>query len=225
MKNIIITGANRGIGLELTKLFAQDCIVYALCRGDFPQDALNDHIKVIKIDITDEAAVAKFAAELDAAQVAIDLLINNAGMAGGDDNLMVKVDVSSATQVFVTNVVAPMSVSLHVTNALKRADKPAMIAISSRMGTHALLNDYNAEWWPYSASKAALGMAVSAFAINEPTVQSISVHPGWVKTRMGGDDAALEPAESARDIKNLYERIDELESGSMYNHDGKVMDW
>lgn len=225
MKNIIITGSNRGIGLELTKLFAQDCNVYALCRSDFPQSALNDHIKVIKIDITDEAAIRKFAAELNDGRVAIDLLINNAGTAGGDENDVVKVDANSVAEVFAINTIAPMTMSLHLTDALKRADKPVMVAISSRMGTHALLNDYNAEWWPYSSSKAALGLAVSAFAINEPAIKSISVHPGWVKTRMGGDDAEMEPVESARDIKKLYENIDELESGEMYNHDGHSMDW
>jgi NAD(P)-dependent dehydrogenase (short-subunit alcohol dehydrogenase family) len=225
MKNIVITGANRGIGLELTKLFGQDHTVYAICRSDFPQDALNDRIKVVKLDITDEPAITKFAAELNNEQIAIDLLINNAGMAGGDENEVVKVDATSVTEVFVTNVVAPMMVSLHLAVSLKRTDKPVMIALSSRMGTHALLNDYNAEWWPYSSSKAALGLAVSAFAINEAAIKSISIHPGWVKTRMGGADAEMEPADSARDIKRLYEAIGGLESGKMYNHDGHLMDW
>lgn len=225
MKHVVITGANRGIGLALTKQFSEDNFVYALCRSDFPNKALNQNIKVVKLDVTDEAAIKNFATKLDNEQVAVDLLINNAGMAGGDEDENVKQDAKSVTEVFVVNTVAPMMLSQNLTAALKRAEAPVMIAISSRMGTRAQLDDYNAEWWPYSASKAALSFAVSAFAINEPTIKSISVHPGWAKTRMGGDGAQLEPADSARGIQKLYETIDSLESGKLYNYDGTLMDW
>jgi NAD(P)-dependent dehydrogenase (short-subunit alcohol dehydrogenase family) len=127
--------------------------------------------------------------------------------------------------VFVTNAVGPMILSLHLIEALKKAEHPAMIAISSRMGTHASLDDYNAEWWPYSASKSALSLAVSAFAINQPSIKSISVHPGWVKTRMGGDDADIKATDSAKGIRKLYETIDTLEAGRMYAYDGTLMAW
>jgi NAD(P)-dependent dehydrogenase (short-subunit alcohol dehydrogenase family) len=225
MKNIVITGANRGIGLELTKQFAKDNFVYAVCRSDFPNEELNDHIRIVKLDITDEAAIASFADKLNSEQVAIDLLINNAGIAGGDDNEDVKEDAQSVAEVFAVNTIGPMTLSLHLTMALKRAEHPVMMAISSRMGTHTLLDDYNAEWWPYSSSKAALNLAVSAFAINEPGIKSISIHPGWVKTRMGGDDADIEPVDSAGGIKRLYDTIDSLGSGKLYTYDGKLMDW
>ena len=226
MKTIVISGANRGIGLELTKQFAKDNIVYALCRSDFPQNELNDNIKVVNLDITNGEAIISFANELNNAQVAVDLLINNAGIAGGDmDKDEVKIDTKSATEVFATNVVGPMILSLHLKTALKRAVQPVMIAISSKMGTHAMLNDYSAEWWPYSSSKAALSLAVSAFAMKNPEIKTISVHPGWVKTRMGGDDADIEPFESASGIKALYDTIDTLESGRLYNYDGTIMAW
>lgn len=225
MKTVVVTGANRGIGLALTQEFAKDSFVYALCRNEFPPEVLNENIKVVKLDVTNEAAIASFATGLNNTEVAVDLLVNNAGMAGGDDDEKVKVDIQSVAEVFATNTVAPMMLSLHLAPAMKRAEQPVMIAVSSRMGTHALLNKYNAEWWPYSASKAGLSFAVSAFAINEPEIQSISVHPGWVKTRMGGDGADIEPADSAKGIKQLYETIDSLESGRLYTYDGKLLDW
>jgi NAD(P)-dependent dehydrogenase (short-subunit alcohol dehydrogenase family) len=225
MKTIVISGANRGIGLELTRVFAKDNRVYALCRNNFPTSELNDHITVVKLDITNESAIQEFADELNNKNIAVDLLINNAGIDGGDDNKNVQVDVKSLTEVFVTNTVGPMMLSLNLKPALERADHPAMLAVSSRMGTHALLNEYNAEWWPYSASKAALSLAVSAFAIRSPAIKSISVHPGWVKTRMGGTEAAIESVDSAQGIKKLYETIDELETGKLYNYDGTLMDW
>jgi NAD(P)-dependent dehydrogenase (short-subunit alcohol dehydrogenase family) len=228
MKNIIITGANRGIGLELTKQFSDAHFVYAVCRGEFPSDALNENIKVVSFDLLDEDAIKAFAKTLDDDGVAIDLIINNAGIAGGSDagvDSNVLLDANTVTTVLATNVTAPMTFTLHLIEALKRSEAPSMIAVSSMMGTHALLDEYNAQWWPYSTSKAALSFAVSAFAINEPTIKSISVHPGWVKTRMGGDGAQMEVADSAKDIKKLYENISELESGKMYSHDGQLMDW
>jgi NAD(P)-dependent dehydrogenase (short-subunit alcohol dehydrogenase family) len=225
MKTIVITGANRGIGLELVKTFSNDNLIYALCRGEFPDADLNDRIKVIKLDVTDEKAIKDFAKKLENEKVSVDLLINNAGIAGGDEAENVKVDAKSVAEVFATNTIGPMMMSLHLTPHLKKADHPVMIAISSRMGTHAMLNDYNAEWWPYSASKAALSLAVSAFAINEPTIKSISVHPGWVKTSMGGEEADIEPTVSAEGIKKLHETIETLESGKMYKYDGTIMAW
>ncbi len=221
----VISVANRGIGLALTKLFAENSIVYALCRSEFPDNELNENIRVINLDITDESAIAEFASKLNGENVAIDLLINNAGRAGGDENDAVSTDMKTLTNVFDTNIVGPMVLTLHLTAALRRSSGSAMIAISSRMGTHAMLDDYSAEWWPYSASKAALSMAVAAYAINEPQIRSISVHPGWVKTRMGGDDASIEASESAEGIKSLYENIASLHSGRMYNYDGTLMEW
>lgn len=225
MRNIVITGANRGIGLELVKTFSRDNTVYAVCRGEFPVADLNDHIKVIRIDITDEEAIKVFAKKLENENISVDLLINNAGIAGGDEAGQVKLDAKSVTEVFAINTVGPMMMSLNLAPHLKKAEHPVMIAISSRMGTHALLDDYNAEWWPYSSSKAALSLAVSAFAINEPSIKSVSVHPGWVKTRMGGEEADIKATTSANGIKKLYDNIDTLESGKMYNYDGSIMAW
>ena len=108
---------------------------------------------------------------------------------------------------------------------MKKANMPVMMAISSRMGTHAMLNAYSAKWWQYSASKASLNFAAAAFALNEPSIKSISIHPGWVKTRMGGGSADIEPPESAKAIKKLYDTIDSLKSGKMYNYDGRPMVW
>lgn len=225
MKNIIITGANRGIGLELTKAFAEENKVYAVCRSEFPQVELNDNIIVVKLDITDEEAIKEFANKLRDDEVAIDLLINNAGVDGRGNNRETRIDAETVTSVFATNTVAPMILSMHLLEALKLSDHPAVISVSSRMGTHAALDDYNANQWPYSSSKAALSFAVSAFALNEPDIKWISIHPGWVKTRMGGEDADIDTEESVNGIKKLYENIDSLESGSMYNYDGSLMNW
>ncbi len=224
MKTILITGANRGIGLALAKNFSTDNKVYALCRSEFPKDELYDNITVVKLDVSDEAAIKEFAAQLDTDNVSVDLLINNAGIAAEDENYNPKVDAASLAELFAINTIAPMMMALHLTPAMKRADKPCMIAISSRMGTFALLDSYSAQYWPYSASKAALCLEVAAFAINEPAIQAISVHPGWVKTDMGGSDAAIEPEASAAGIRKLYESIDTLESGKMYNYDGAPME-
>lgn len=225
MKNIVITGASRGIGLALVRQFSAENFVYALCRSEFPIGELNDNIKVVKLDVTDESAIINFANKLNDEQVAINLLINNAGISGSDEDGNIKTDMQSVIEAFASNTVGPMVLTLHMSIALRRAKNPVMIAISSRMGTHAMLDGYNAQEWPYSASKAALSFAVSTFAINEPTIKSISVHPGWVKTSMGGPDADMEPIDSALGIKKLYETIDSLESGKMYNYDGKLMAW
>jgi NAD(P)-dependent dehydrogenase (short-subunit alcohol dehydrogenase family) len=228
MKSIVITGANRGIGLELTKLFSKDNTVYAVCRSEFPVNNLNENIHVINIDLLDESKIKAFADSLDDEQIGIDLLINNAGMAGGSSDGIdseAMLDLETVTKVLATNVAVPMTVTRYLTSALKRSSHPSVISISSRMGTHTLLNEYSAEWWPYSSSKAALSFAVAAFAINEPTIKFISIHPGWVKTRMGGNDAPMEKNESAKHIQKLYENINSLDSGKMYNYDGQLMDW
>lgn len=228
MSNVLITGANRGVGLALTELFSKDNTVYAVCRSEFPSGSLNDNIRVSRLDLANESQIKLFVEQLDKDKVAIDLLINNAGVAGGSSDGIdsdVVLDLDTVKNVFTTNVVAPMTLTRHLTAALKRSKNPCVISISSRMGTRALLNEYNAHWWPYSASKAALSFAVSAFALNEPSIKFISIHPGWVKTRMGGSDAPMDVKDSAGYIKKLYLDIDSLESGKMYNYDGTPMDW
>lgn len=228
MKNVIITGANRGIGLELTKLFSKGSTVYALCRSEFDAAHLNDNIRVIHIDLLDESQIKQFADTLSNERISIDLLINNAGMAGGSTDGVDSeplLDLDSVTQVLATNVAAPMTLTRYLAGMLKQSSDPVVISLSSKMGTHALLNEYTAEWWPYSSSKAALSFAVAAFAISEPTIKFISIHPGWVKTRMGGNDAPMEADKSAECIFKLYESIKSLDSGKMYNYDGQLMSW
>jgi NAD(P)-dependent dehydrogenase (short-subunit alcohol dehydrogenase family) len=226
MPTLLITGANRGIGLELTKRYAADgWTVIATCRE--PQTATElkaiRGISVEALDVTDYAAVDKLAQTYDG--TAIDLLLNNAGIYGNRDGALKVSDFDTYLQVLHVNSVAPMKLALTFLPHLKATKGGARIAtISSRMGS---ISQGGGGSYAYRASKAAInaGMHNLALDLKSSGISCITLHPGWVKTDMGGAGADIDVATSAAGLKTVIDGITLRDTGKFYNYDGGEIPW
>jgi NAD(P)-dependent dehydrogenase (short-subunit alcohol dehydrogenase family) len=226
MPTLLITGANRGIGLELTKRYAADgWTVIAACREPKSATELKAirGISVEALDVTDYAAVDKLAQTYDGTP--IDLLLNNAGIYGNRDGALKVSDFDTYLQVLHVNSVAPMKLALAFLPHLKATKGGAKIAtISSRMGSISLGGGGS---YAYRASKAAInaGMHNLALDLKSSGISCITLHPGWVKTDMGGAGADIDVATSAAGLKTVIDRLALKDTGKFYNYDGGEIPW
>lgn len=220
MPNVIVTGANRGIGLQLCHdLKNRGYTVTALCRQ--PTDALvalginiHDHY-----DVTDVAAIDAFAQSVEPDSV--DLLINNAGILRSTslDNL----DLESIRQQFEVNALGPLRVTQSLLPAFKGGAKIALV--TSRMGS--IADNDSGGGYGYRMSKAALNAAGMSLArdLNGRGIAVAILHPGYVRTDMTGHSGLVDVEES---VTGLLDRIDELNlenSGSFWHANGEILPW
>jgi NAD(P)-dependent dehydrogenase (short-subunit alcohol dehydrogenase family) len=226
MPTLLITGANRGIGLELAKRYAADgWTVIATCREPQTATALKAQrgITVEALDVTDYAAVDALAAKYRG--TAIDLLLNNAGIYGNRDGALTVSDCDTYLEVLRVNSVAPMKLALTFLPHLKATKGGAKIAtISSRMGS---ISEARGGSYAYRASKAAInaGMHNLALDLKSSGISCITLHPGWVKTDMGGAGADIDVATSAAGLKTVIDGLTLKDTGKFYNYDGGEIPW
>jgi NAD(P)-dependent dehydrogenase (short-subunit alcohol dehydrogenase family) len=225
MPTILITGANRGIGLELTKCYAADgWTVIAACRAPQGATALKAvrGITVEGLDVTDYAAVDALAQKY--AGTAIDLLLNNAGIYGNRDGALTVSDFDTYLQVLQVNSVAPMKMALAFLPHLKAAKTAKIATISSRMGSIQLGSGGS---YAYRASKAAInaGMHNLALDLKSAGISVVTLHPGWVKTDMGGAGADIDVATSGAGLKGVIDGLTLKDSGKFLNYDGSEIPW
>ncbi|HKX92710.1 MAG TPA: SDR family oxidoreductase [Sphingomicrobium sp.] len=218
MSTIVITGANRGIGLEFAHQYsAAGWDVIATARQSSPElDALG--IRVEPLGLADADSVAAFPAKIDSP---LDLLIANAGT-----NHPMNTDGAQNGRDWQTmmmiNAIAPYQLGAALLPRM--ADGGKMIAISSGMGSIA---ENSGGWVPYRTSKAALNMAWSCLALEARSrgIAVVALSPGWVKTRMGGAGAEITPDQSVTDMRALIERLAVEDSGSFLRRNGSAIAW
>lgn len=226
MPTLLITGANRGIGLELTRQYAAaGWDIVACCRdpataGDLK--AASGKVAVEKLDVTDYPAVDALAARYQ--DRPLDLLINNAGIYGNRNPSLSIADYDDYLKVLQVNSVAPMKVALAMLPALKKAKNAKIATVSSRMGS---IGASSGGSYVYRASKAAINAAMHSLALDLKAsgIACILLHPGWVKTDMGGQGADITPQVSAAGIKAVIERATVGDTGKFYNYDGSDIPW
>jgi NAD(P)-dependent dehydrogenase (short-subunit alcohol dehydrogenase family) len=230
MATVLITGANRGIGLEMVRIYAgQGDRVIACCRDPEGADELNrlageGDVRVQKVSVGEAESVAAMAADLEG--TLIDVVINNAGMGGPayENQTVSNMDFEGWAEAFNINTMAPVRVMQVLDDNLKLADNPKVVTITSQMG--ALDLDMTVAY-AYCTSKAALNKFMRMAAI-EKAKQGIAVcviHPGWVRTDMGGQGAELSPQESARGIIDVIGGLNADNTGSFWTWDGKTHAW
>jgi NAD(P)-dependent dehydrogenase (short-subunit alcohol dehydrogenase family) len=218
MPTVLITGANRGIGLEFARQYAEaGWQVIATARQSSAE--LDDlRVRVESLDLSDADQVAGFAERIDAK---LDLFIANAGTnhpmnTQGADNAR------EWQNMMMVNVIAPYQLGRALIPRM--ADRGNMIAISSGMGS---IGDNGDGWVPYRTSKAALNMAWSSLALEAKPrgIACVLFSPGWVKTRMGGGGAEITTEESVSDLRATIERLTIADSGRFLRRDGSELPW
>jgi len=216
----VVTGANRGIGLELARqLKARDGSVVAVCRKSSPAlDALGVRVES-GIDVTDPTAWSKLAARL--ARDDIDLLIQNAGVLLPDS--LEDVDLDKVHAQLEINAIAPLFLTRALAARLHKGSKVALI--TSRMGS--IGDNSSGGYYGYRMSKAALNAAGVSLAqdLKPRGIAVVILHPGAVRTEMTGGGGMIEAEESAR---GLLQRIDELKletTGRFLHQNGEALPW
>lgn len=218
MPTVLITGTNRGIGLEFARQYAGDgWDVIATARQPSPElDALGVHLE--QLDMQDLDAVIAVGSRIGR----LDLLIANAGT-WIPEQAETAEDGRAWTQMLTTNTVAPYLLARSVLRQVGEA-RGKLMALTSGMGSIA---ESSGGYVPYRSSKAALNMAWHSLAIEAKRLGVVAavLDPGWVKTRMGGANAPTPPEQSVREIRALIERLGPGDAGGFFKRDGARHAW
>ena len=230
MATILVTGANRGIGLEFTQQYlARGERVLAACRdpaaatrlqqlrGTYPQLVLH------RLDAADNESIAAFAAKLQGE--AIDVFINNAGVYGPRDSRFGKVDGAVWLDVLQVNTVAPLLLTQALVANLRKGVQKKLIYLTSKMGS--IADNGGGGHYIYRSSKTALNMVVKSLAIDlagEGLVAAV-LHPGWVQTDMGGPNAQIDTHTSVTGMIKVIDKLTPIQTGGFYNYDGAIIPW
>jgi len=228
MDTVVITGANRGIGLGLTKVFLQNhARVIATCRNPIEAKELqalgvNTNLSIYPLIVNDSQSIADFAEELDGRP--IDILINNAGVIGGPRQSLEDMDYHAWSEAFEVNTIAPFRLSATLLNNLQHSKHPRIVNVSSQMGA---LSGTSAGHYAYRSSKAALNKVMQALALELDSEGIIvcNVHPGWVQTDMGGVNAQITIQESAAGLCKLIDSLTMQQTGKFFSWEGEELAW
>ena len=230
MGSVLITGANRGIGYEFARSFADGgWHVHACCRNPDRAGALKEMMEgtvgavtLHKLDVTNGLKVASLARAL--ADESIDILINNAGIYGPRTGFG-ETDYDQWLPVFATNVLAPMRVVERFIPHLEAGERKLIVNISSRMGS--MGDNAGGGAYIYRSSKAALNAVVKSLSIDLAPrgIAAIAFHPGWVQTDMGGENATITASESVKGMRAVIDGVGIVDSGKFFNYDGAIVPW
>lgn len=221
---VLITGANRGLGLEFARQFSDAGwqVIGTARKPATATDLAETGATVVQLDVTDADSVARLAAELDGRP--IDLLINNAGVIDRNASLS-ELDVDTVGWILDVNVLGPMRVTQALLPNLSAGARKTVVNISSRLGS--LAQNESGGLYGYRESKVALNMFTVSLA-NEFRDQGfivVAMNPGWVQTDMGGENAALTPEQSVSGMRSVIEGLTLDDTGTFRAHSGGQEPW
>ncbi|MDX1812720.1 MAG: SDR family oxidoreductase [Gammaproteobacteria bacterium] len=229
--NILITGTNRGIGLEMVKIaVSKRWRVFACCRNPMQADKLNEVammsgglVSVHHLDVTDVAQIQALAYELR--NESIDILYNNAGVYGSMMHSFGQIDQHDWLKTFEANTIAPTKMAEHFVEHVARSARKIMVFMSSKMGS--MEDNTSGGSYIYRSSKAALNAVVKSMSIDlaPRNITCLMTHPGWVKTDMGGPYAEITTRESVTNLFNIIENSSIEDSGKFFDIDGSIIPW
>lgn len=232
MNTVLITGANRGIGLEFARQYAEDgWQVLACCRHPDTADALNklaahypELIKIYPLDMADHAQIERLAQTLT--NESIDLLINNAGIyPASDASGFGHTNYAEWMTAFSINTMAPLKMAEAFAQHIARSKQKTMVTLTSLMGS--IADNGSGGNYLYRSSKAAANMVVKSLAVDlsQKGITSVSFHPGWVKTDMGGPNAMISATKSVSGMRKVISNLTLADSGKFLDYDGNVLPW
>jgi NAD(P)-dependent dehydrogenase (short-subunit alcohol dehydrogenase family) len=231
LQTILITGANRGLGLEFVRQYAAlGRRVFACCRNPEQAHELRSlvaaHPKLLSLhalDVRDARAIADLSAQLR--EQPLDLLLNNAGIYGPEKVTVGQIDYAAWAEVLDVNTLSPMRLIEAFLEQVAASTRKTIVCVSSKMGSMGA-NEAGRHYL-YRSSKAALNAVVKSLALDlRPRgITVVTLHPGWVKTDMGGAAADLEIPESIKSVIGMVERLTLASSGRFFNYDGSELPW
>jgi NAD(P)-dependent dehydrogenase (short-subunit alcohol dehydrogenase family) len=219
MPTILITGAGRGLGLELARQYAQDGWRVI---GTVRKPVAEARLESITLDVTDLAGVRQLASRLKG--VPIDVLFCNAGISGKRGMALGSFDYAEWEKVLRVNLLGAAAVIEALVDNVAASDRKTVALMSSRLGS---ITESSGMTLPYSTSKAALNMLAKGLAANLAArgIIVVALSPGWVKTDMGGPSAPLTPETSVRGLCNVIGRLRREDSGKFLSYDGSGIPW
>jgi NAD(P)-dependent dehydrogenase (short-subunit alcohol dehydrogenase family) len=223
---VLITGANRGIGLEFVKSFAVDGWRVHACARNVEKSkevrALSGDVVCHKLDVTNGLKVASLAREL--VEEPLDLLINNAGVYGPRTGFG-ETDYEEWANVLQVNTLAPLRMVERFVGLIEKGERKTVVNISSKMGS--IAQNTSGGSYIYRSSKAALNMVTKSLS-NDLAGRGftvVSFHPGWVATDMGGEGAEISPDESVAGMRRVIDGLITTDNGKFFNYDGVEIQW
>ncbi len=220
----LVTGANRGIGLELARQLkaAGHDVVGTARNPDEAKELAALGVRVMQLDVTDAASVARLAEALKGTP--IEVLVNNAGVTGGGSTIE-SMDIEAARRAFEVNAIGPMRVTQALLPNLKAGSRRMVVSISSRLGS--IAKNESGGYAGYRESKAALNMFMRSLAVEMKASDfiCIAMSPGWVRTDMGGSSATLSPEESVSGMLRTLNALTPKDSGRYLSYDGSELPW
>ncbi len=222
MSHIVITGVSRGIGqMLLEQSLERGDKVFGIARQPDESKELKalqakfkEQFVLVKGDMNDPELGKEILKEYPWNYV--DVLINNAGVYLEDSW-------EDFQKTFITNSIAPYFLTLELRTLLKKSSEPKAAFITSQMGS--IADNSSGGAVSYRASKAALNMMIKSLSVDERWLTSLLFHPGWVKTRMGGENAPTEKNESAAGLIKLIHSSGTKHTGSFRNFKGDILPW
>ena len=227
MPSVLITGANRGLGLEFAKQYARDGYrVFATARSESPElRALKQSAPALEfhaLDVTDAASVRKLADGLKGEP--IDVLINNAGWMGPERQRVGNIDYDGLLETLRINTLGPLRVAEAFVEHVAKSQRKLMVALTSGMGS---ISDSSGGYYAYRASKAALNMTYHNLGLDlkQRGIIAIVINPGWVQTDMGGKSAPTRPEDSIAMMRKVFDSLTLADTGSFKNYKGGDFPW
>ncbi|HVV82872.1 MAG TPA: SDR family oxidoreductase [Kofleriaceae bacterium] len=226
----VVTGASRGLGLGLVRHLAARGDVLAAARDpggarELAELAAASHgkVRVLACDVADDDSVRRFAAAVG--DTPVDLLVNNAGVYGGDEQSVRGVDFEDAVRTFQTNALGPLRVALALLPNLRRARGAKIVSLTSGMGS--IADNTSGGFYAYRMSKAALNMAARGLAVDlrKDGIISVVINPGWVQTDMGGAGASIDIDTSVTSMLREIDALTLADTGTFRNWRGGTFAW
>ncbi|MDG2249685.1 MAG: SDR family oxidoreductase [Gammaproteobacteria bacterium] len=230
MATVLITGANRGIGLEFVKQYlARGENVIGTCRDIEAAEALaqlsanNENLQLLELDVANDESLMAFPAQL--VNSPIDIFINNAGVYGPRNSVFNNVDAENWLPVLRVNTIAPMLLTQRIIENLKQGEGKKLLYVTSKMGS---IDDNNGGGsYVYRSSKAALNAVVKSIAVDlgGAGFDVAVLHPGWVRTDMGGPNGLIDTETSVVGMISVIDNLNSDNTGSFFNYDGTIIPW
>ncbi len=228
---VLVTGASRGIGLEFVRQYRlEGRRVIAACRSPERAQALNRlaedapaRLQIVALDVAEAASVASAARALQ--DQSVDMLLHCAGVMGGTGQSLGHIDYADWARLLEVNTLGAVRVIEAFTPHLERGAGRLAVALTSLMGS--IAENTSGGWIAYRTSKAALNMAVKCAAIElaRRHITCLVMHPGWVRTDMGGAQAPLGAEESVASMRRVIAGLNPADSGTFLNYDGRPYRW